>query len=245
MHAMALNVGPFAYRVRFVDGEIVDETGEACAALCDYLKQELLVSTELPPDQQFQAIMHELHHAWERHFPVGDDEERRCDLFGNIVLQLHKDLYGGELPLIGAASKTRQYELTTPPDHRPQGEPAPVEQVPDALDSRRIAPLETVEHADCVQDPCAERVQCRDCEKVFAGGAVVNDPPQWRAEMRTYVIQRHVHCDHCHHIQTWEETATASGTPTGVVLTSPCYERGAAVQRFLERHRQAAGVNAA
>ncbi|MFA9477612.1 hypothetical protein ACERK3_04815 [Phycisphaerales bacterium AB-hyl4] len=55
MSLMILRVGPFLYRVRFVDGYI-DHEGEPCLGLCDNDAHELLVSTTVNEAQQIQVI---------------------------------------------------------------------------------------------------------------------------------------------------------------------------------------------
>lgn len=89
---MILRVGPFLYRVRFVDGYIEHE-GEKCLGLCDNDAHELLVSTTTHEAQQIQVICHEYMEAWLYHFGANiRDKEDYCDLFGMAMTQFVLDL---------------------------------------------------------------------------------------------------------------------------------------------------------
>ncbi|MEX0653111.1 MAG: hypothetical protein WD534_14375 [Phycisphaeraceae bacterium] len=89
---MILRVGPFLYRVRFVDGYI-DHEGEKCLGLCDNDAHELLVSTVVSEAQQIQVISHEYMEAWLYHFGASvTDKEDYCDLFGMAMTQFVLDL---------------------------------------------------------------------------------------------------------------------------------------------------------
>ncbi|MFA9477611.1 hypothetical protein ACERK3_04810 [Phycisphaerales bacterium AB-hyl4] len=89
---MILRVGPFLYRVRFVDSYIEHE-GEKCLGLCDNDAHELLVSTVVTEAQQIQVISHEYMEAWLFHFGENvADKEDYCDLFGMAMTQFVLDL---------------------------------------------------------------------------------------------------------------------------------------------------------
>lgn len=112
---MILRVGPFLYRVRFVDGYI-DHEGERCLGLCDNDAHELLVSTVVSEAQQIQVISHEYMEAWLYHFGANvRDKEDYCDLFGmamtqfvlDLTRQLQQPVDGAETPS-GDAAAMRQ-----------------------------------------------------------------------------------------------------------------------------------------
>ncbi|MEX2545642.1 MAG: hypothetical protein WD316_11005 [Phycisphaeraceae bacterium] len=89
---MLLRVGPFLYRVHFVDGYI-DHEGQPCLGLCDNDTHELFISTVPDLAQQLQVIGHEYLEAWIYHFGTGaGDKEAYCDLFGLAMAQLMLDL---------------------------------------------------------------------------------------------------------------------------------------------------------
>jgi hypothetical protein len=118
---------------------------------------------------------------------------------------------------------------------------------PETRNPRRLAPLDTVEPADCVALPSAGRVECGVCSKTFCASAVVDDAkPTWMRSTRCWSVTRRLHCDHCQHIQCWAEEVklVADGFyPTGLVLMGPGFVRGRrALERFLRQHPQAAGV---
>lgn len=89
---MNCRVGPFDYRVRFVDGYIRFE-GDDCLGLCDNDRHELLVSDRVGPAQQLQVLCHEYMEAWLYHFGRNPrDKEDWCDLFGLAMTQFVMDL---------------------------------------------------------------------------------------------------------------------------------------------------------
>lgn len=64
---MILRIGPFLYRVHFVEDTIYHE-GERCLGLCDNEKHEIHVATQMSFAQQVQVICHEYMEAWVYHF---------------------------------------------------------------------------------------------------------------------------------------------------------------------------------
>jgi hypothetical protein len=107
----------------------------------------------------------------------------------------------------------------------------------------RTAPLTTVPQVDCQAKPSSERCQCGVCGKVFAGGSVVTGDPVWSEDHESHVVVRSLYCDHCNHVMHWLEASTEAGRPLGVLLSGPGFVRQArAVERFLQRHPEAAGV---
>ena len=89
---MILRVGPFNYRVRFVEGYI-DHEGQPCLGLCDNDTHELFISTVPGLAQQIQVIGHEYLEAWIYHFGANlKDKEDYCDLFGLALAQFVLDL---------------------------------------------------------------------------------------------------------------------------------------------------------
>ena len=105
---MMLRVGPFLYRVRFVQRELWLD-GERCLGICDNETHEIFVASHLSFAQQVQVICHEYMEAWLYHFgPAGGgrgrpdepggaagahgQKEAYCDVFGMAMAQFVMDL---------------------------------------------------------------------------------------------------------------------------------------------------------
>lgn len=89
---MILRVGPFLYRVHFVEDELVHE-GERCLGLCDNETHDIYVAAGTSFAQQVQIICHEYMEAWLYHFGHGEpSKEAYCDLFGMAMAQFVMDL---------------------------------------------------------------------------------------------------------------------------------------------------------
>ena len=89
---MILRVGPFLYRVHFVEEELVHE-GERCLGLCDNETHDIYVAANTSFAQQIQIISHEYMEAWIYHFGQSEpDKEAYCDIFGMAMAQFIMDL---------------------------------------------------------------------------------------------------------------------------------------------------------
>ncbi|MCC7406622.1 MAG: hypothetical protein IT442_01025 [Phycisphaeraceae bacterium] len=89
---MNLRVGPFVYRVRFVE-ELIEHEGRRCLGLCDNDAHVILVARHGSEAQQVQVVCHEYMEAWVYHFGQGmTDKEAMCDLFGMAMTQFTLDL---------------------------------------------------------------------------------------------------------------------------------------------------------
>ena len=126
-------------------------------------------------------------------------------------------------------------------DHRPPITPGADHRSP--VTGHRSAPLDTVTQAECLQHPSADRAQCQVCHTVVAGGAIVTEPAGLDEYDGCHTVHRTVYCPHCRHLQTWIESATDDGRPTGMILSGPGHVRGrTAVERFLRKHPESTGV---
>jgi hypothetical protein len=67
---MTLRVGPYLYRVRYVEGYI-DHEGQPCLGLCDNQAQVIYVSDQVSAAEQIQTLCHEYMEAWIYHFGQG------------------------------------------------------------------------------------------------------------------------------------------------------------------------------
>lgn len=89
---MNLRVGPFVYRVQFVEG-LIEHEGRQCLGLCDNDAHVILVARHGSEAQQVQVVCHEYMEAWVYHFGQGmTDKEAMCDLFGMAMTQFTLDL---------------------------------------------------------------------------------------------------------------------------------------------------------
>lgn len=89
---MNLRVGPFVYRVQFVEG-LIEHEGRQCLGLCDNDAHVILVARHGNEAQQIQVVCHEYMEAWVYHFGQGmTDKEAMCDLFGMAMTQFTLDL---------------------------------------------------------------------------------------------------------------------------------------------------------
>ncbi|QNN22371.1 hypothetical protein HED60_08820 [Planctomycetales bacterium ZRK34] len=125
------------------------------------------------------------------------------------------------------------------------------------------APIETVEPVDCQAPPSDHLVSCGKCDKTYRQGGVVSEYAGMHSYEECYFAVRRLYCDHCHHIQVWQEridpvvledvlVARAKGHAvdisdfrfTGIVLSGPGYTTGRrAIEAFLTKHPEAAGVS--
>ena len=94
---MQLRVGPFCYRVQFVDGYIHHD-GQRCLGLCDNDQHVLYVANVVDKAQQIQVLCHEYMEAWLYQFgaDLNDDhaaldKEQLCDLCGLAMTQFALD----------------------------------------------------------------------------------------------------------------------------------------------------------
>lgn len=91
-----------------------------------------------------------------------------------------------------------------------------------------------LEPGECLSATTARAIpgsnyQCAKCRGTIAGG--VCGPSETPG-----ILQLAIYCDHCEHVQRWNETAGASGFPSGLKIGLPRFERGEAVNRFLADH---------
>lgn len=115
---------------------------------------------------------------------------------------------------------------------------------------RATAPR-TVEPPDCQAQPSAERVSCRQCGKTFTGGSVVTlmpgrgQTPGWSARLRHHFVVRLLYCDHCDHIQSWDQACDARGNVEDAVISArPIFiKRRADIDWHLSTYPQLQGVN--
>lgn len=87
---MQIAIGPMTYDVCLVE-DWIDHEGEPCLGLCDHVAQRILISKRSQPDRRVNVFFHELAHAWQRVFNVGDvtlDEERMADVIGLAMADL-------------------------------------------------------------------------------------------------------------------------------------------------------------
>ena len=83
-----------------------------------------------------------------------------------------------------------------------------------------------------------ENRSCARCERLIAGGQIVNGPV-FRSNLGP-AVGRTLYCDVCHHLQRWIESAWPDGRPAGQCLQpEPEFVRGADVEAFLEEHPEA------
>lgn len=106
---MTLRVGPYLYRVRYVEGYIEHE-GHACLGLCDNEAHVIHISNQMTEAEQIQTLCHEYMEAWIHHFGQGlrpseadhadaasgdlaadERKEAWCDLFGLAMTQFLVD----------------------------------------------------------------------------------------------------------------------------------------------------------
>ncbi len=149
---MIMRVGPFLYRVEFVDDYITHE-GQPCLGLCDNDAQVLYVARIGSEAQQIQVLCHEYMEAWMYQFGpdvaepdnrVTIDKEALCDLCGLAMTQFAVDLMH-EVRLAGGDDGGCR-PITTLLDARSKSP-----QAPDAADSG-VMPRPRVAHYEHAGD---------------------------------------------------------------------------------------------
>ncbi len=97
---MTLRVGPYLYRVRYVEGYIEHE-GHACLGLCDNEAHVIYISDQITEAEQIQTLCHEYMEAWIHHFgqsPGRSDADTRGAADNDLAADAHKeawcDLFG-------------------------------------------------------------------------------------------------------------------------------------------------------
>ena len=121
---MILRVGPFHYRVHFVEGDLLHE-GERCLGLCDNETHDIYIDARLGFAQQVHVICHEYMEAWLYQFgpPTPHQpltKETYCDIFGMAMAQFVMDLIhrcdhlAGGSPTTDAPAATAPTTFTAP-----------------------------------------------------------------------------------------------------------------------------------
>ncbi|NJL31239.1 MAG: hypothetical protein HC898_06185 [Phycisphaerales bacterium] len=99
---MLFRVGPYHYRVRVSEKRLCDQNGEDCAGLWEWETRTVWISGTLPLSQRHETLLHELSHAWQRHFGTiasAEDEANRTAAFA-IDVQQQLLAQGGNLALM-------------------------------------------------------------------------------------------------------------------------------------------------
>ena len=92
LYPRRFHVGPFEYELVFVDGQILDQE-TIRLAVTNFIQQQIVVSTQLSPDQRTHAVIQSLCQAWNHHFPNQMGHQEGCsDATATMVLGLLKDL---------------------------------------------------------------------------------------------------------------------------------------------------------
>ncbi len=103
---MFFRVGPYRYRVRISDQPLRDDRGEECAGLWEWETRTVWLSGTLALGQRHETLLHELSHAWQRHFGTvasAEDEANRAAAFA-IDVQRQLLAQGGDLALMRLCS---------------------------------------------------------------------------------------------------------------------------------------------
>jgi len=99
---MFFRVGPYRYRVRVSDGQLRDERREDCAGLWEWETRTIWLSGTLPISQRHETLLHELVHAWQRHFGTVGSAEDEANRTAAFAIDVERQLLaqGGDLALI-------------------------------------------------------------------------------------------------------------------------------------------------
>jgi len=90
-----------------------------------------------------------------------------------------------------------------------------------------------------LRDVNAGIVRCPTCAR-RVGGEVVTGMAVFHDDEQTWAVRRRLFCPRCDHIVMWLESSTASGRPTGLMLTSCGFIRSKlAICKFLAAHPEA------
>jgi hypothetical protein len=103
---MFFRVGPYRYRVRISEGQLRDENGDDCAGLWEWETRTVWLSSTLSVSHRHETLLHELSHAWQRHFGTissAEDEANRTAAFA-IDVQRQLSAQGGDLALMRLGS---------------------------------------------------------------------------------------------------------------------------------------------
>lgn len=160
---MHLKVGPFVYRVVFVEG-FVEHDGAECLGLCDHERHEITISRSVSEAQQIQVIGHEYMEAWVYHFgaDLADDaaqKERWCDLFGAAMTQFVMDLVR-TMREAGATDGWTEPEAEAGPPAAATGQAPPTRRAGVSTKPRRTA--------DSPESPARRNVEARLRAEVMA-----------------------------------------------------------------------------
>ncbi len=133
---------------------------------------------------------------------------------------------------------------TTPYWKSPRARASSERIAPVRIPKLRFVPLETCDRSEIEEDhrrASSERVYCT-CSKVFAGGAILTDPP-FIDEDGEWTVRRTCYCDHCNHLLMWFELSDSDGRPQGLVKGElAIVPSRIAVEYFLRKHPWAAGI---
>lgn len=88
--------------MRVSEKRLCDQNGEDCAGLWEWETRTVWISGTLPLSQRHETLLHELSHAWQRHFGTiasAEDEANRTAAFA-IDVQQQLLAQGGNLALM-------------------------------------------------------------------------------------------------------------------------------------------------
>lgn len=251
---------PFTISVRgfvwTIEGLAVvrDEDDVIRDGLSRFKHQRIEYCYKLELRRQITTIFHEIAHAYHFHFWEERDLEGFCDAFADMMLDVLEAFFGPDAPLeisqalnrkrlAGMSPRRQVSDLVTTIFDRPKdyAEKAAKRLADEKL---RESPLSTVEAHESIAPPSYDWEQIREClkcDRKVAPGQITGDlpvegPAGWQ-------VSRILHCDHCNHLQEWEETSTRLGTPTGALLGKERYIRDSkAIETFLVENPEATGV---
>lgn len=98
----------------------------------------------------------------------------------------------------------------------------------------RMGPGET-ESGKALTVALASARYCAKCRTTVAGASVVCVQSELPG-----ALDLSIYCEHCNHIQRWQEAATASGFPSATVIGRPTFHTGKAMAEFLREFPEAA-----
>lgn len=229
-----LNIAGVRYKVRFVNGLLIDPDGKEQLVLANFDRRKIQVSLELSPGMRFVAIMQVFHTAWEHH--AGPAAAHEADeRFSDMVAQMIEDVWGEGAPV---EAEALMGDPTTQRVKRDDGRRVVPLGLVDASEATSLGVIEYDGEVDGKAFYCA---QCAKCEALIGDGAIVNEPPTLE-RFGMWNMRRTLYCDGCRHLQSWFEACTREGKPTSNVLTPPEFTQGEAVEQFLIAHPRAANV---
>lgn len=90
---MLFRVGESRYRVRISTGVLFDDLGREAAGIYSWVEKTIWISGVIPLANRAETLIHELRHAWQKHFGIAVELEGDANQQSDFTLSVSKQFY--------------------------------------------------------------------------------------------------------------------------------------------------------